>query len=164
MYLARLKRLTDSQVKVEDKMFATLDPSSRRLRFPREREIIITDTVGFIRDLPQDLVKAFRATLEELESADLFLHVIDALDPGLIGQIAAVENTLEQLGLHETPRILVLNKIDLLSNEKKPALKNRLPTAVMISAKNKNTFSPLLAAVENAIWQDRPIDKGSWAI
>ena len=76
----------------EDKLFATLDPTTRRLRLPREREIIITDTVGFIRDLPHDLARAFRATLEELDEADLLLHVVDAADPAREQQIAAVES------------------------------------------------------------------------
>ncbi len=78
-----LRALTHADVHVEDKLFATLDPTSRRLRFPREREVIVTDTVGFIRDLPEDLKEAFRATLEELRDADLFLHVVDACGAGL---------------------------------------------------------------------------------
>ena len=86
----------------------------RRLRFPREREVIITDTVGFIRDLPKDLARAFRATLEELDDADLLLHVVDAADPAREQHIAAVEAILADLGLAETRRILVWNKIDLL--------------------------------------------------
>ena len=103
----------------EDKLFATLDPTTRRLRFPREREIIIADTVGFIRDLPQDLARAFRATLEELDEADLLLHVVDAADPAHEQQIAAVEAILTELGLAETPRFLVMNKIDLLSPDER---------------------------------------------
>ena len=99
----------------EDKLFATLDPTTRRLRFPREREIIIADTVGFIRDLPRDLAQAFRATLEELDEADLLLHVVDAADPDNEQQIAAVERILTDLGLAETPRLLVMNKVDLLT-------------------------------------------------
>ena len=91
-----LNTLTQGDVLVEDKLFATLDPTSRRLRFPSEREIIITDTVGFIRDLPKDLVAAFRATLEELEEADLLLHVVDAADPAREGHIRAVERILER--------------------------------------------------------------------
>ena len=110
-----LNTLTRSDVLAEDKLFATLDPTTRRLRFPREREIIITDTVGFIRDLPRDLARAFRATLEELDEADLLLHVVDAADPAREQQIAAVEAILADLGLAETRRILVMNKIDLLA-------------------------------------------------
>ena len=83
-----LNTLTGSEVLAEDKLFATLDPTTRRLRFPREREIILADTVGFIRDLPRDLAQAFRATLEELDQADLLLHVVDAADPAREQQIA----------------------------------------------------------------------------
>ena len=106
-----LNALTHSEVLAEDKLFATLDPTSRRLRFPEEREVIITDTVGFIRDLPQDLVAAFRATLEELDDADLLLHVVDASDPAHDAQVEAVEQILETLGLLSKPRILVWNKV-----------------------------------------------------
>ena len=96
-----LNALTGADVLAEDKLFATLDPTSRRLRFPEEREVIITDTVGFIRDLPKDLVAAFRATLEELDDADLLLHVVDAADPAHDEQIEAVERILDGLGLAE---------------------------------------------------------------
>ena len=97
-----LNTLTRSDVLAEDRLFATLDPTTRRLRLPREREIIIADTVGFIRDLPRDLARAFRATLEELDEADLLLHVVDAADPAHEQQIAAVEAILADLGLAET--------------------------------------------------------------
>ena len=109
-----LNALTASEVLVEDKLFATLDPTSRRLRFPRDREVIITDTVGFIRDLPEDLVTAFRATLEELYDADLLLHVVDASDPRHERQIRAVEAILRDLGLDGKRRLLVFNKADRL--------------------------------------------------
>src|SRR5947209_1935279 len=105
-----LNALTDSAVLAEDKLFATLDPTSRRLRFPRDREVIITDTVGFIRGLPKDLVAAFRATLEELQEADLLLHVIDASDPRHDEQAEAVERVLSELQVRDTPRLLVFNK------------------------------------------------------
>jgi GTP-binding protein HflX len=109
-----LNALTSSEVLVEDKLFATLDPTSRRLRFPRDREVIITDTVGFIRDLPEDLVTAFRATLEELYDADLLLHVVDAADPRHEQQIHAVEVILRDLELEGKRRLLVFNKADRL--------------------------------------------------
>jgi GTP-binding protein HflX len=109
-----LNALTASEVLVEDKLFATLDPTSRRLRFPRDREVIITDTVGFIRDLPEDLVTAFRATLEELYDADLLLHVVDAADPRHEQQIRAVETILRGLELDGKQRLLVFNKADRL--------------------------------------------------
>lgn len=109
-----LNALTKSEVLAEDKLFATLDPTSRRLRFPDEREVIITDTVGFIRDLPKDLVNAFRATLEELQDADLLLHVVDASDPAWEEQVEAVEKVLEGLDLLARPRLLAWNKADVL--------------------------------------------------
>lgn len=112
-----LNTLTQSRVLSEDKLFATLDPTSRRLRFPREREVIITDTVGFIQDLPKDLKVAFRATLEELESADILLHVVDASNPGFESHIKAVNNILEDLKLDHIPQVLALNKADLMDGE-----------------------------------------------
>jgi GTP-binding protein HflX len=109
-----LRALTASPVHVADRMFATLDPTSRRLRFPREREVIVTDTVGFIRDLPPDLMAAFRATLEEIADASLLLHVVDAASGDLERRIAAVHETLDAIGLGDTPELLVMNRIDLL--------------------------------------------------
>src|SRR4029434_478064 len=101
-------------VHVADVMFATLDPTSRRLRFPRDRDVIVTDTVGFIRDLPEDLVAAFRATLEELEDADVLLHVVDAAAPDFERRIEAVREVLEEIGLGHTRELLVFNQIDRL--------------------------------------------------
>lgn len=117
-----LNALTGSAVLAENKLFATLDPSSRRLRFPQERELIITDTVGFIRSLPKELMEAFQATLEELAEADLLLHVADASHPELEMQVKAVETILENLKLHEIPRLLVLNKVDRLEEGQNPSL------------------------------------------
>ena len=144
-----LNALTGSDVLAENRLFATLDPTTRRLRFPRERELILTDTVGFIRSLPKELVEAFRATLEELEEADLLLHVADASHPELELQLKAVEDILEKLELHETPRLLVLNKIDALPAEPEEpgqegqdresrlaVLKERHPHAFFISARS----------------------------
>jgi GTP-binding protein HflX len=159
-----LNTLTGSEVLAESKLFATLDPTTRRLRFPREREIILADTVGFIRDLPRDLARAFRATLEELDQADLLLHVVDAADPAHEQQIAAVETILTDLGLGETPRLLVLNKIDLVPAEERgqlPRGERNLP-AVSISAQDRTTVAPLLQSMEMALWRDgrlaRPAD------
>jgi GTP-binding protein HflX len=151
-----LNTLTGSEVLAENKLFATLDPTTRRLRFPREREIILADTVGFIRDLPRDLAKAFRATLEELDEADLLLHVVDAGDPAREQQIAAVETILADLGLAETPRMLVLNKIDLVPEEERAQLPRGagdLP-AVAISAQDRATLPPLLESMETALWRE----------
>ncbi|MSP63313.1 MAG: GTPase HflX [Myxococcales bacterium] len=146
-----LNALTDGDVLVEDKLFATLDPTSRRLRFPREREIVITDTVGFIRDLPKDLVNAFRATLEELAEADLLLHVVDAADPACEEQIAAVERILGELHHGTKRRLLVFNKADL-----QPAEASRLARqhdGVAIAASDPETVRPLLRLLERALWE-----------
>lgn len=108
-----LNRITRSEVAAEDKLFATLDPTSRRFRFPEEREILLTDTVGFIEDLPDTLIQAFKATLEELEEADLLLHVLDASDPHVETHKAAVDQIVSDLGLSERPMMLAWNKADV---------------------------------------------------
>jgi GTP-binding protein HflX len=149
-----LNTLTHGDVLVANKLFATLDPTSRRLRFPSEREIIVTDTVGFIRDLPKDLVSAFRATLEELDQADLMLHVVDAADPDHAQQIYAVESILGELNLADKPRLLVLNKIDKLNDEGRYAITQELPDAIAVSALQENTTRPLLAEMEKILWQE----------
>jgi GTPase len=146
-----LNALTDSAVLVEDKLFATLDPTSRRLRFPRDREVIITDTVGFIRGLPKDLVAAFRATLEELQDADLLLHVIDASDPRHDEQAEAVERVLSSLDLGNTPRLLVYNKADRAPDAARTlALRD---DGVAVSATTREGFSALLACCEEILWK-----------
>ncbi len=148
-----LNTLTDSRVRVEDKLFATLDPTSRRLRFPREREVIFTDTVGFIRDLPEDLLKAFEATLEELGEADLLLHVVDASDPARRRHVDAVARILEDLGLDRIPRILVLNKLDRLDRDTDGLADVMEPGAVLVSALDRTTTLPLLRRIERLLWE-----------
>jgi GTP-binding protein HflX len=128
-----LNALTRSQVRVEDKLFATLDPATRRLRFPRERDVIITDTVGFIQDLPKDLVNAFRSTLEELEDARILLHVADISNPYVEEQIRSVRHILEEMGLDGKPELLVFNKIDLVEPSMVSAMSWKYPS-VAISA------------------------------
>ncbi len=149
-----LNSLTKSYVFVEDKLFATLDTASRRLRFPKERDVIVTDTVGFIRDLPKDLLAAFRTTLEELEDADLLLHLIDASNPRFEQQIESVENILRELHLFEKSRLLVFNKADKISREETYNLVQRYG-AVVISALDPSTFGPLLQAIEDRIWAEK---------
>ena len=146
-----LNALTDSAVLAEDKLFATLDPTSRRLRFPRDREVIITDTVGFIRGLPKDLVAAFRATLEELQEADLLLHVIDASDPRHDEQAEAVERVLSELQVRDTPRLLVFNKADRALDEAK-ALAVR-DDGVAVSSVTRQGFAELVARCEEVLWK-----------
>lgn len=152
-----LNSLTKSSVAVEERMFATLDTASRRLRFPREREVIITDTVGFIRDLPKDLMTAFRATLEELEDADLLLHLVDAANPRFEQHIESVENILRELHLSEKPRLLVFNKIDRLDKEDVQNLELRY-NAVAISALDSSTFRPLLKTIVEHIWDRKLVE------
>jgi len=146
-----LNALTDSQVLAENILFATLDPTSRRLRFPRDREVVITDTVGFIRDLPRDLVAAFRATLEELEEADLLLHVVDASDPRHPAQARSVEAVLSSLDLESTPRLLVFNKMDRNPDAAR-ALAHRAG-GVAVSATTREGFPELLARCEEVLWR-----------
>jgi GTP-binding protein HflX len=162
-----LNTLTRSSVFTEDLLFATLDTSTRRLRFPREREVIITDTVGFIRSLPKSLMGAFRATLEELQDADLLLHLVDCTNPRFEEQIAQVEEILSELELSVKPRLLVFNKTDLL-----PDMKKRDPLAfmkvrqlsrrygaILLSSLDADSLLPLLAEMEKRFWPDeKPVN------
>ena len=160
-----LNTLTGAHVLVEDKLFATLDPTSRRLRFPREREVIFTDTVGFIHDLPKELLRAFRATLEELEEADLLLHVVDAADPARAQHVAAVTRLLEELGLDRIPRLLLLNKIDKVDRVEDTLddLRNE-EDALPISALDPETTRPLLARIEQLLWERDLIEEKDWHV
>ena len=148
-----LNILTHSDVLAEDKLFATLDTTSRRLRFPEDREVILTDTVGFIRDLPKDLAAAFRAALEELDEADLLLHVIDISDPRMEDQIASVERIIAEVELLGTPRIKVFNKIDRLE----PQLARNvcaLHRAIGVSALDRASTRPLIRVIEDTLFLD----------
>jgi GTP-binding protein HflX len=147
-----LNSMTRSRVAVGNRLFETLDPSSRRLRFPREREAIITDTVGFIRELPESLMEAFAATLEELHDADLLLHVLDVAAPRLRGRIETVEGILERLGLQNIPRLLVLNKTDLISSEASRALSEKTG-GVAVSATDPPSLKGLVREIERLIWR-----------
>jgi GTP-binding protein HflX len=143
--------LTGSKVLSQDRLFATLDPTTRRLRFPEEQEVIITDTVGFIRDLPKDLKKAFAATLEELHQADLLLHLADASHPQIDKQIKAVQGILNELDLIETPALLVLNKKDLTPPDVVERLSNQYPSAAFISALDTNTLPEMLKTLHGMV-------------
>ena len=153
-----LNNLTQSNVSVDNRLFETLDPSSRRLRFPQERDVIITDTVGFIRDLPADLMEAFAATLEELHDADLLLHVVDASSPRMEEQMKAVDEVLGKLNLDKIRRLLVLNKIDRLDPHQAAILSGTY-NGIALSALNRRTFSGLLHEMERLIWRES--DPGS---
>jgi GTP-binding protein HflX len=149
-----LNTLTRSDVIAEDKLFATLDPRSRRLRLPEERELVITDTVGFIRDLPADLFRAFRATFEEVEGADLILDVVDASDPAHEQHLATTEGLLAELGLDRIPRILVMNKIDRLGEAEQRRLALGRDRVVFLSARDAKSTEPLLLRIAEAL-EDR---------
>ena len=147
-----LNTLTQSEVYAEKKMFATLDPTSRRLRLPIEQEVIINDTVGFIRDLPEALVAAFRATLEEISDSDLLIHVVDSSNPRAIQQIESVEKILLELKLNEIPQLIVLNKADLLDENSLESLKRQVWLdkgfeVVQISAIQPRTLKPLVEKI-----------------
>ncbi len=147
-----LNVLTHSEVAAEDRLFETLDTSSRRLRFPRDREVIITDTVGFIRNLPKDLMGVFRTTLRELRDADLLLHVVDASSGDPTAHITAVEEILRELGLGDIRRILVFNKCDRIPQAEREALCRRFG-ALGVSALEPATLVPLLAVLDETLLQ-----------
>ncbi len=142
-----LNTLTKSSVLAESRLFATLDPTSKRKKFPKDVEVIITDTVGFIRELPQELITAFRATLEELEDADLLLHVIDISNPRYEEQIESVERILEGLHLDQIAVLKVLNKQDLVDAVTVKKM-DRTQDAVVVSANDERTLGPLLEKME----------------
>ncbi|HUU50630.1 MAG TPA: GTPase HflX [Nitrospinota bacterium] len=142
-----LNSLTKSSVETESRLFATLDPTTRRLRFPRDMEVVITDTVGFIKNLPKDLMEAFHATLDELKEADLLLHIIDISNPNFEEHIKAVRKILFDLSLDEKPVLLVLNKEDRLEKEFVKNLCN-LYDAVSICAKNPSTLKGLIEKIQ----------------
>ena len=146
-----LNTLTDSHILAEDKLFATLDPTSRRLRFPQDQEVILTDTVGFIRELPQDLKQAFLATLEELGEASVLIQVADASHPQLEEQIAAVNGLLRSLGLEHIPRGLALNKWDIVAPDLRDELKQRFPEGSPVSARQKNSLHGLIEHVQKKL-------------
>ena len=146
-----LNTLTKSSVLVEDKLFATLDTKSARLRFPRDTEAIITDTVGFIRNLPQELFAAFRATLDELNEADILLHVIDISNNQFEDQISAVEKILEELDIQGKPAIRVLNKADRIADKDLLQSLCRRFNAIAVSALDKTTLFGLLEKIETLL-------------
>jgi GTP-binding protein HflX len=145
-----LNTLTRSKITAEDKLFATLDPTSRRLRFPQDIEVIITDTVGFIRNLPDELLQAFQATLEELYEADMLVHVIDASNPRFADQVAVVDKQLQELGLDTIPCLRVLNKVDLVAED---FIKRQCREygAVALSALDAKTFGPFMDAAGKTV-------------
>jgi GTP-binding protein HflX len=155
-----LNILTKSQVSTAPRVFETLDTTSRRLRFPNGKEVIITDTVGFIRDLPKDLLAAFRTTLDEMHDADLLLHVVDAGAKDLDAHIASVETVLQSLTLDRIPRVLVFNKCDQLMSGQAEALCRRYG-AIGISSLHQETLAPLIQHLEDRLSARGPVDGSS---
>ena len=149
-----LNTLTQSSEFVEDKLFATLDPKTARLRFPREREVILTDTVGFIHDLPEELVNAFRATLEEVAEANLLVHLVDISDDDYEEQMTSVLRLVNDLGMAETPRLLVFNKQDALDRQERQ-LRAKGHDAICLSALDRESTRPLLVKMERVLWEQR---------
>ena len=139
-----LNALTDADVLVEDRLFATLDPTVRRLALPNDRTILLSDTVGFVRRLPHGLVEAFQSTLAGASDAGLLLHLVDATDSDLNGQIAAVREVLDEIGAAEIPELLVINKVDSLTISRQERLSNLYPDAVLISALKGSGLDQLL--------------------
>jgi GTP-binding protein HflX len=152
-----LNYLTHSQVLAEQRMFATLETTTRRLRLPSGRIVLLTDTVGFIRDLPEDLAKAFRATLEELSGADLLIHLLDAADPEHPSHLEAVEQILGELAIDNLPQLIVLNKQDRLSEEDREAMLAQ--GRILISALSGTGMDTLLEQIEQALAR-RPVSEG----
>ena len=149
-----LNKVTGADVLAEDKLFATLDTRTRRWQLPNWGPVLLSDTVGFIRDLPHSLVASFKATLEEARQADLLLHVADASNPAVIDQIASVYTVLEELDIREKDTLLVLNQIDAIEDPGTlEMLKQRFPAAIPISARTGEGMSRLAAAVSDALTQ-----------
>ncbi len=155
-----LNAMTRSSVETASQLFVTLDPISRRIRFPREGEVVITDTVGFIAELPPDLVRAFRATLEELGDADLLLHVVDASDPAWRTKVEAVEGLIDELSLTSKPLLVVLNKCDLVTEERARLLADQLD-AIAVSARTRAGLDRLVGAAEEAMGRAAPLLPGA---
>jgi GTP-binding protein HflX len=159
-----MRALTQADVLVENKLFATLDPVTRRIRLPNGREVLLTDTVGFIQKLPTQLVAAFRATLEEMQEADVLLHVVDVTHPDADRQSQTVDDTLVELGLESKPRVTALNKVDKLVQRDgepvelpaaladiEPSLAEHRPDAVLVSAERRWGFEELLGRISEEL-------------
>lgn len=161
-----LRQLTNAQVLVQDQLFSTLDPTTRRLRLPQGQEVLMTDTVGFVRKLPHQLVEAFRSTLEEVGEATILLHVVDAgQDP--VKQIDAVNTVLSELGVVGKPVVLAMNKVDVLDPEARTHLERRYPDAVLCSAADGTGLDLLLDRLDRELSKlkvevelDIPFDRG----
>ncbi len=146
-----LNRLTGAGVLVEDQLFSTLDATTRRLELPSGRPTLISDTVGFVRDLPHELVEAFRSTLEEAVETDLLAHIVDAAADDPVGQIAAVRETLAEIGSAQRPELLVINKVDAAPPAQVRRLQALYPEAVTVSALDGRGIPELLEAIDRLL-------------
>ena len=147
-----MNRLTEAGIMVEDALFATLDPTVRRAETSEGRTYTLTDTVGFVRNLPHELIEAFRSTLEEVAGADLVLHVVDAAHPDPLSQVAAVRTVLSEIpGALDVPELIVLNKVDLADAVTLAALRTGLPDAVTVSARTGEGIEELRARIEQML-------------
>jgi GTP-binding protein HflX len=149
-----LNRLTDAGVRVEDRLFATVDPTTRRLQLPGGEPVLLTDTVGFVRKLPHQLVDAFRSTLDEVVEADLLIHVVDVSSPDPEAHIRAVTSVLAEIGADRVPQLLAFNKVDRLTPEDKPRLdrlRERHPGSVVLSAVSGEGVDDLLTALADRL-------------
>ena len=147
-----MNRLTEAGIMVEDALFATLDPTVRRAETSEGRTYTLTDTVGFVRNLPHELIEAFRSTLEEVAGADLVLHVVDAAHPDPLSQVAAVRTVLSEIpGALDVPELIVLNKTDLADAVTLAALRTGLPGAVAVSARTGEGVEELRARIEQML-------------
>jgi GTPase len=161
-----LRHLTDAKVLVQDRLFSTVDPTTRRLELPNDKPVLLSDTVGFVRKLPHELVEAFRSTLEEVIEANLLLHIVDASrDPER--QIEAVESVLREIGVVDRLTVVALNKIDLASEDDAADLAKRFPDAVLCSARTGDGMDELLGRLSSELSRLRvevaleiPFDKG----
>jgi GTP-binding protein HflX len=148
---ALLNRLTGADALVQDLLFATLDPTVRGTRTPDGQNHTLTDTVGFVRHLPHQLVDAFRSTLEEVADADLVLHVVDASAPDAVDQVTAVHGVLYEIGAGDHPELIVLNKTDVAPPEWVAALQALYPSAVPVSALTGEGVEGVRTAIQQAL-------------
>jgi GTP-binding protein HflX len=146
-----LNSITKGNVETRKRMFETLAPTSRRLRLPKDEEVIVNDTVGFIKDLPEDLLNAFKATLEEIQLSDIIIHIVDASSSRFEKQIDSVDNILAELNMAEIPRMIVFNKCDLIGDKKLNMLKKDYKDTLFISAKEKTGLIELLENIHQRL-------------
>lgn len=146
-----LNQLTGAGVLVEDALFATLDPTVRKIKLPSGREVTVTDTVGFVRHLPHQLVEAFRSTLEEITDADLVLHLLDGSDESPVSQLNAVREVLAELGLTEVKELVVINKVDVADVQTITEMKRLVPDAFFISAKTGTGLAQLIELIDEKL-------------